>query len=400
MSVANFLINDPTELALLKKFFARRWPNKGEPVKVYVYPSFKRPVDMKVVRYVLADDTAISYNLPGGLYKIFKSKIREERWDWMVRPNGIKELQNFTVGREERYQSFYNPNLINHYLMNVNLAPYTLPEAAFVTESSLATAFEGLNSGDIHHIDLRFKKVANITTDVIRQIRANLALISNDLNTVKDHDLYFGFFINKDTFELSPSLSRIEPMLPEGGTFVLEQQPLNPADFAYLGALGQTGITTISNAVNRLNQAIKGFLVEADRHPLLLEYAEDLITQTFVMLTQAGHMVYTFTYEGGKEKIDNLANDILGRLAGLPGVVGLDINSWRVWDYTNINEPVRLTEPDFEGEIFNRYTDSFVTALYNYLITLQTPLLRPYSRREAVAPEKVGEHAVGSIRMG
>ncbi|EJI5696466.1 hypothetical protein NFI00_000169 [Salmonella enterica] len=400
MSVAKFEITNSKELALLNKFFARRYPDhEGTPVKVYVYPSFKRPVEMKVVRYVLADGSAVSYNLPAGLYEIFKNKIREERWDWMVRPNGIKELQNYSVGREERYQSLGNRHIINNYLMNVNLASYTLPESVFTQEEPLANAFEGLHSGDFHHIDLRFQKVANITTDTIRQIRANLTLIANDMNTVKDHDLYFGFFIDKDNFKLAPALSRIEPHLPEGGTFTLEQQPLNPADFAYLTSLGQTAIETIQRAVDRLNQAIQGFFKEADRHPLLLAHAEDMITTTFVMLTQAGHMVYTFTYEGGKTMVDALANDILDRLSKLDGVVGLDINSWRVWDYTNPADPVRVNELDFESEIYNRYTDSFVTALYGYLITLTTPLLRPYSRREAVAPEHVKDHAIGSIRM-
>ena len=399
MSVVQFLVTNPKELALLNKFFARRYPDQETPVKVYVYSSYIRGTELKIIRYVLADGTAVSYNLPAGLFEIFKTKVRENRWEWMIRPNQIKELLHLTVGPKKEHQFQHNRNIINHYLMNVNKLEYSLPEEAFTAEQPNVDIWGDVTSGDIQHVEAYFSKVANIGTDMIRQIHANLKLLDADINTVKDHDLYFCFHIDKTDFTVYPSLNRINPHLPESGQVMIETQPVVIEDYDYLSPIGRSAIATLNEASERFNVTVTGFLAAINKHPILVKFGEDLMLQLYGQLTGAGHMVYTFQYEAAKPLIEALANEVLGKLSKLDGIIGLDINSWRTWDYTNIEEPVLVTAVDFESDIYNRYTESFMTAFYNYCITLNTPLLRPYSRREKVAPERIKDHAIGSIRI-
>lgn len=401
MSVSKFIVKDTRDIELFNRFFAMSHPeyNKVAPSKIYVYPSLSFGVEMTVLRFVAVDGMAYSYNIPAGRFNIFKTKIKEGHWGWMLAANGIKELMVSTVRFEkpipEQYQRF-----VEVYTMgNVNEAQYTLPEEVFTAEQKVFAELDGLYDGDIHRLEKEFNKVANITSETIKQINANLRLIAMDKGVVKNHDLYFGFYIAKDAYRIAPSLTRIEPHLPEGGELVIEQQPLKAEDWTHLEGVGFGCVDHIIKAGNKLNAALAEFEDMPGRHPIITGMAKDMLHGAMVMLTQAGHMVYRYKYEADKETVDNLTNDILTRLAALPGVIGLDLNSWRVWDYTDIANPVRVDSIDLEGEIYNRYIDSFVEALYNHMVTLNSPLLRPYSTREAVKPENIGDHALGSIRL-
>lgn len=399
MSTAQYLVTNPKELALLNKFFARRYPDSDTPVKVYVYPAFKQGVELKAIRYVDKDGNAVSYNLPAGQYEIFQTKIREERWDWMIRPNKMKEFMNLVVGPKEEHRWQANPHIINNFLMNVNLYAYTLPEDVWTAADPTESVFGDLFVEDIINVDRKFSKLANIGTDMIKQIHANMKLIDADIETVKDHDLYFCFNIDKDNFKVQSSLTRIEPHLPEGGSITLNADPIDPSKFSYLSPLGRSAIETIIEATDRFNVATGEFLKIIDTADLLRTHGEDLLIKLYGQLVGAGHMLYKFQYNAAKEMVEGVANDILDRLSKLDGQPGLDINSWKVWDYTDPTAPVKVDGVDFEEDIYNRYTESFVVALYGYLITLSTPLLRPYSKITKVSEEDIQKHAIGSIRL-
>ena len=351
---------------------------------IYVYPLVRGDYTFSVIRYELNDGKSYSYVINEAQTDILAGKIREGKWSWLIKDNKTGD---------KRY-----PNNFNRIAIDLPLS--------FFEADQTTPSFETLVDGDFTHCEKKFLAAATVISKGIKELYATFPLIQNDFSIKRDHDLVFAFAIDKDTRSVKPSLTKIPAKLPEGGEFVIEPTPVNKEDWvSHIGAIG--AIEAQEKICNKITDAIStfstGYVNEKYKEQKditeLTKFADDLINRLWIELTHANHVIYTLTAEGGKEIIDEVANDIMERLLALPGVPGLDLNSWVTWDYTNPEEPVRYTDVDFVTEINNGYTESFVKELYTFLLRQLNPIFRPYSKKRIVPESEIGDHAIGSMRF-
>lgn len=396
--MSNAILKNGKDFDLWNKFFSTVHPGT-EIEGICIYPIEHRPVQLKGIRFLVVNGDDVTYNFPANQSELLRAHIVSNDWQWLGTRNGIKELQDYSVGSRAEHRWGGSPFVYNPHLNRLNRQLYQLPRAVFFGDNN-DIDFGELESGDFHRADKAFTKVANVLKDVTKQINANLKLIAADPRLKKDHDLIFTYLVDKDTQLVRPTLDKVYPKLPAGGEMVLEQRPVVIDEWKDYPGLTMTAITTMVGSVSRLNQAINEFLLHGEQHPILKQYVTDIMKAASIQITNAWQPVYTFKAEDGQAVIDEVANQLLTELAALPGVPGMDLNSWETYDYTDRENPVKIETVDYYKSIACAYTESFMKALYEYLLGLQNPLFRPYSRIQKVDEADVGEHAIGSMRLG
>ena len=395
--MSNAILKNGKEFDLWNKFFSTVHPGK-EIEGICIYPIEHHPVSLKGIRFLVVGNDDVTYNFPANQYELLKANIVSGNWQWLATPNGIKELQHYSVGPRAEHRWGNSQFVYNPFLNRLTRQIYQLPRDVFFGDNQDIDMGE-LESGDFLRADASFTKVANLLKDVTKQINANLKLIAADPRIKNAHELIFSCAVDTTHYQAKPALDKVHPLLPEGGKLVLEQRPIVIEEWAAYPGLTTTSVTTIVGAVGRLNSAIAEFMAHGEKDPLLAVYVKDLMNAATIQITNAWQPVYNFKQEEGKELIDEVANKLLTELGELPGVPGMDLNSWQTYNYADLENPVKYEGVDYYQSIACKYTESFVRELYNYLMGTQSPLLRPYARIQKVAEENIGDHAIGSMRL-
>lgn len=401
MKFNDYVVTKQPDRELFLTMFTTLRPDVvGDTTDVYVYPHWYRGMETTSIRFQLEKEgvkSSVTYNLLSVHVNLLKQKIRESNYEWMLSPNKDLDLSVYSIGSRSYHSLKNNQFLIHPFSLNLSISLIELPIEVMLADHS-SEEMKDLTVGDFKHLDIRFQKFASIVGESTKQIHANFRVIQADMNLKRDHDLYFAFNTNLDTLRIETCLTKVQPRLDDGEV-VINNTPIDITDFSDWSAMSQVSVQTIINAGENMNERLKAYMEEAGDNPVLKDYAKEMVKASFVMLSQASHQVYKFDGEDGKALVESFANKILTDLEAMEGVVGLDLNSWHLYDYTDPTNVVRIREVAFIDELLDCHTPSFVDALYAHMLNIPDPLLRPYSEIIAVAPEHVKDHAVGSIRV-
>lgn len=216
--------------------------------------------------------------------------------------------------------------------------------------------------------------------------------------TVKDHDLYLAFKATDSFTKMNVTLEKVSHRLPEGGDVNLGDAILDPEDWKCHGDRAYVVAKRVRNSMKAINREIEHGFNNLAKTGLRPGFKSWFLTDLANMLMATSHYlteIYNFNLASGGVYVDEVSNEIQHMLACHGGSIGLDLNSWIVWDYSDSTQPpVRVEALNIADMLHGSYTESFVQALYDRMIHVQSEHLRPYFHKEVVDADdgvKLGE---------
>lgn len=261
------------------------------------------------------------------------------------------------------------------------------------------TPFDGLVNGDFQIIESQMatfnKRLCQLLKEATIQSSALVRTVTN-----KDHSLILGFRATNTYDNIRISLDKIPAKLPNGEINIGENE-IVLEDWEPQGAQTVSVVRKIKKYETRINKLIRDTLVHIKDHPYIRkQFAENLRTQ----LIASSHFikeVYAIGIDAAQPLVNELAEDIVNKLSAHGGNIGLDLNSWIVYQYHDDNSkptPLVTDELNFKAEIFEKYLDRFMDYLGAFLQNVKSPYIRPYTHRVLV--EEDDGVAIGSVRRG
>ena len=380
----------PDSLIGLIKFFA---------LAVRDVPYTKVAVDPRVGVPFPADLRIFSYAGMDGDQEVtwFRFQVGEESRSFVVLTKLIPEFMVAMEGPEPMAWTHQRRQSAKGFNLNVTQAPIELPLSFFPMDFSKGPMDE-LFDGD-------FILVAEVNERLNEDLRVRLAELNRlavklaDLIPQKDHDLYLSFKGVDGLKKMNVALDRVYPRLPESGEIVLGDDPINLFEWTDYSKVVQVNVKRISHGTRQINRMFEKYRAMINPHPMVQAVFDTNLKEQLMASSHFLNRVYGFSAAYGVKYMEEVANEVIGKLNAHGGNIGLDLNEWVVYEYHEEGRPTPIEneELDFKKQILNSYTQSFVDALYGYLLDVQSPYIRPYTYRTVVSGDDGIE--VGTIRQ-
>lgn len=345
-----------------------------EPV-IYTYLGMAEAQEIRWIRFQIGAEQSFSFALLEKNYSYFIETLDHEfPLEWALQGNESPAL-----------------NTKGLYL-NVSRAPIELPLHFFLAPFAPSEGDELFN-GDWIQLEQTMARLRIKISTKLRDItqKANV-LVNADIE--KDHDLYLVFKATNNFTALNVTLDKVYPKLPESGEVSLGDNPTTVFEWNGKDKKVLIAVKQINTGCKHINKEIGIARNLISQHPLVQKEFDALLKVELYAAAHFTNRIYNFAPEFGINLISEVTNDILRALTEYSKTewpdgrtertIGLDLNSWIVWEYLPGVPPTRATAEsvDFVNNLFNRYTESFIGALYEKLINLGNPLIRPYDFRE------------------
>lgn len=259
-------------------------------------------------------------------------------------------------------------------------------------------------------LEMKIRFMDNFTNQ-LRDIRETATRLAEVNGVVKDHDLMIVFKGSDDLKELVVDLCKVPYIIPEdnevGNTRVRAKDWLSfPEAFVDI-------VKELEQKTKSINVLIVDYLTSQDNVLFsdpnftgchLKEPLEDLVTKILEgdvkrALMASSHFIqeiYHFTSNDAMEFVEEVVGEIVSTLNKYKQNIGLDINNWICYEYGVGEEPRVMEEEElnFIKHVRDKYTPSFVTELYSYLLRLNHRAIKPYTylvKADASDGVKVGD---------
>lgn len=381
-----------TELALrehdaLHAFFKEKHPAETRQPSIWLYEGFIGELAAMFIRYMITDTEAFTYiTEPRNYERVINVLAGEED------PEGLRADQ--LMFRNNRYWKVMD----HHHVVNAIAAPIELPMACFSVPFD-ANPMDELFDGDFLHLDEVKKSFSKQFHEQLRKA-TELAQKVGYLVYQKDHDLILSFKGIEKFTKLNIGLDRVYPLLPESGEIEVGNKALAVEDWKENYAANvHVSVKRIITLNKYINRGIAQFRAMLRQHPVILADWEEHVKAELMASSHFMKSIYTAQPEYVHELVLSVANEVMTTLYEHGGNIGLDVNDWTVYSYESGGRPTPLVNPEmrFADKLYKRYTDSFIQALYAYLMRSQCPLIKPYTYREIVSTDD--GIAVGTVRQ-
>lgn len=353
------------------------WGTKVDPA-IFMYQGFVCDEEARWIRFQLGDKCQ-SFVVPEVNFNKFIASIREDfDMTWILSSNGREDWQK------------------KGYHLNVSKASIELPLSYFFVPPG-KREMDDLVDGDFRDLHSLVERLKRKVAENLRDITVkSLGLVNFPYK--RDHDMYLAFKArDKDMQVLDVSMEKVYPLLPESGEVSIGDHPINLFEWNH----DKKSLVTakqIQNLVKQTNREIEKVRGLINQHPIIQEAFKQEVKTIMYAATHFTKKLYGCNPDDVQDQVMKVTNDVVRALTNKGGKIGLDLNSWIVWQYHDDKAPTKATDPelDFVGQILNRYTDSFVEALYAYLLNLGNPYIKPYDYR--VKADATDGIELGSIR--
>ena len=381
------LDHDKVSIALFT-FFTTVKPSALATGCVMTYRGFLGEREAMFIRYerdhvdpmtfVLREDSYEGFI--GDWYRAwFSPEAKQRAIDWAIEPNNDKEFQ--ARGYMKRVCQKGQEFPLSWYWMMEHKHEY-----------------DGLLNGDFQLVDdlvdrftSRFNRFIGIATKLADALAPKMK--------VRDHNLVLTFKGNKALDGLIIGLDKVPARL-ENGEFHLGETPIDLEEWAKHGNDVLVAARKINKVSNWVEQLLKECRSELPDHP----YAKNTFDQAVKkQLLASSHFIkelYQIQASDIKPYVEKVANEIVEALNNKGGNIGLDLNTWYVYQYTNDGmAPVPLVSEglNFRKTVYDVHTDRFIEILYTYMFGLTNPYIRPYTHKVAADPKDGIQ--IGSIRQ-
>jgi hypothetical protein len=347
------------------------------------------PSDLRIFRYAGMDgDQEVTW---------FRFQVGEQSRSFVVLTKDVPTFLGQMTEENPMEWTHKRRQSAKGFFLNVTQAPIELP-LSFFPFSFDKDPIDDLFDGD-------FTQVHEVVARLNEDLRGRLAELNRiamklaDLIKEKDHDLYLSFKGVNGLKAMNVALDRVYPKLPESGEIVLGDEPINIFEWSNYSKIVQVNIKRISHGTRQINRMFEKYRALINPHPMIQEIFDTNLKEQLMASSHFLNRVYGFSPTYGVKYMEEVANEVIGKLNAHGGAIGLDLNEWVVYEYheTGRPTPIESEELDFKKQILNSYTQSFVDALYGYLLDVQNPYIKPYTYREVVAGDDGIE--IGTIRQ-
>lgn len=359
---------------------------KEEPANllVHTYQGFQGNTEITNVRYQVNDQVFVFGLLASNFDRWMDAVLDEETIEWCQRSNGNKDLQDRNL--------WLNVSPANNY----RDIKFNLPFEMLNTPDLVNDPFKDqYNELYINYGNAAERLSKALVEDIKEAIgKTNTFVIDK---AKRDHDLFIAFRAVNDYQNLEIHIEQVFPELPPSGEVNLGSNPLREwVTDNKKSILAFRQIQVIEKHINRNIEKMREEFVTTD---YLIKDFKELMKITTLAASHFTKRIYQFEKEGNEALVNKAANEIVRKLTYKGGNIGLDLNSWIVWDYNTPGQVTKVTdeELDFANILPKLYIESFVEGLYQFLINLGNPFIKPYDNRTPVLEDD--GIAIGSIRV-
>jgi len=347
------------------------------------------PSNLRIFRYAGMDgDQEVTW---------FRFQVGEESRSFVVLSKDVPTFLGQMTEEDPMVWTHKRRASAKGFGLNVTQAPIELP-LSFFPFSFAKDPIDDLFDGD-------FTQVKEVCERLNEDLRGRLSELNRialklaDLIPQKDHDLYLSFKGVNGLKQMNVALDRVYPKLPESGEIVLGDEPINIFEWSAYSKVVQVNVKRISHGTRQINRMFDKYRALINPHPMIQEIFDTNLKEQLMASSHFLNRVYGFSAAYGVKYMEEVANEVISKLNAHGGNIGLDLNEWVVYEYHEEGRPtpIESEELDFKKQILNSYTQSFVDALYGYLLDVQNPYIKPYTYRTVVEGDDGIE--VGTIRQ-
>lgn len=261
---------------------------------------------------------------------------------------------------------------------------------------------ETFTNGDLEALEERFHRAGELLGQGFHLVKRNLMVLAHDKTIKRDHILHYANFIDFANRKVYPSLNRFGWKLTgdKDVDFDLVPKALVTAEWEeiFTSDEARTALLRLNTAFNGFNTYVdQHFEIKEDDHELRAFTIKRLFDGAWPNVMKSSELVYSIDRDAVEPEVTIANEALLKEVIELAGVPGLDLNSWKAYDYTNADEPTLLK--DFSPSLHDKYRQEFVGIMYQVLLTSGHPLLRPFATKRVITdPEEIAEHKVGEVR--
>ena len=215
----------------------------------------------------------------------------------------------------------------------------------------------------------------------------------------RDHTLMLVFKGNEDLNCLVIGLDKVPGRLPDSGEYSLGDKPIDLAEWAHLGNDVLVAVRKVGKVSQWVDQLIEESYKSLPDHPYCRAELDKVIKTRLLASSHFMKELYKINPRDVQGYVEKVANDVMTALHNHGGNIGLDLNSWRVYQYFEDGTPpipMVKEELNFRKSVFDVHTDHMVGIIYAYMFTIKSPYLRPYANR--VKADLSDGIPIGSIR--
>jgi hypothetical protein len=353
----------------LVKFFTVLVPVQPQQLCIFTYQGLVGEEEVRFIRYQTEADSYTFAVRESRFERWMEAVLDDESLGWCLETNPVQAMKDRGM------------------LLNVSKLPIEYPLSFFQTPMFEKDPMDDLVNGDFIALENLSEKLKMQITGKLRDATMKANVFVN-ANVEKDHDLYLVFKAQNNFKSLSITLDKVAPLLPESGQVALGEN--GTTIFEWNGTPDKKALVAakqINNCEKQVNRLIATTRAMLSQHPIIQQGFDEKLKVILYAATHFTKRIYGFGAEYGKQMVQDVANDVIRKLttkAATGANIGLDLNSWITWEYHEGTHPTRSEDPevDFVNTLFNRYTESFIEALYAFLINTGNPLIRPYDYRE------------------
>lgn len=350
------------------------------------------------INYVMDDQKYHTYRVPAKLWEKTISLLKK-----MTYANELG--YDFKEGEEDPRLQLFLENLPNNQFYAQQCVMQDLgldwPVSVLLEQMKL-NGPETYTNGDIEALEDRFHKAGTMLADAFRLVKRNLQVLHVDTTIKRDHLLHFACFIDFENRKVYPSLNRFGWKLSgdKDADFGLVPAKLNPADWEeiFTSENARTALVRLNSAFNGFNTFVdQHFQIAEDDHDLRKFTIKRLFDGAWPNVMKTSDLVYSIELKDVKDEVDTANEELLKEVIEMPGKPGLDLTSWKVYDYTDNDQPTLIK--DLSPSLHEKYRQEFVGLMYQVLLTSGHSLLRPFSTKRVITdPAELAEHKVGAVR--
>lgn len=260
-----------------------------------------------------------------------------------------------------------------------------------------------LTDGDFARLEDRFEVLAKLFRNCAQAVKANLNVLVNDATIVRNHNLHFSHFIDFENSELASSLTRMGYKVKPGDKEEYSITPikLDPKDWqeVFTSETSRRVVERLSVVFTGLNDYISLHLKDDKlRHPALREMAHQMLNNIWSMIMPMSEPVYSMNEPALGKELDEAMEEVLSVAVSSTDNPGLDINSWKIYDYTDIENPTFVLDIS-NGPVLEQFRPEFMTLLYSKMLRSQHKLIKPYVTKTLITdPEEIKARPIGDVK--
>lgn len=356
-------------------------------------------------RRLVDNHKAFDVNFVFGNSRYRTFRVFAEHWNKVIKM--VKDLTNYSgeleMPDDPRHWITTPKNKAHHYQQQVVMQDLGVDFHISTLDSPESTEYwQGVTDGDFTRMEDKFDSLSKTYTDAAKRVKANIETLITDTTIVRNHNLFFSHFIDFDKRHLAVSLTRLNYKVnPDNPSdFELDPKSLVADDFkdVIVSPLGVKCLERLETAFSNFNAFVDvNFSKDENQHPALTLMEDLLFKRMWSQIMPMAEQVYDMRADSMPEEVKAETEALLQHIKELSENPGLDLTSYKVWDYTDADNSTLVT--DLGTNYLLNFRPEFVKLIINNLNVMRHPLCRPHAVMKLVTDkDEIKARPIGDVK--